>query len=81
MKLFGVMLAVVVLVGALVGAVVGVLLPKISTGLSLGVLCSLYIGVVISSLLNFDLVMRRLTSQIGVSKFFCIHNLVGYIWF
>jgi hypothetical protein len=55
MKLFGVMLAVVVLVGALVGAVVGVLLPKISTGLSLGVLFSLFIGVVIFNRMNISI--------------------------
>jgi hypothetical protein len=46
MKLFGVMLTTLVLMGALVGGVVGVLLPKISTGISLGVLMSLYFGVV-----------------------------------
>lgn len=46
MKLFGVLLTVLVLLGALVGGVVGVLLPKISTGLSLGVLLSLFFGVV-----------------------------------
>jgi hypothetical protein len=46
MKLFGVMLTTLVLMGALVGGVVGVLLPKISTGISLGVLMSLYLGVV-----------------------------------
>ena len=46
MRLFGVLLTVVVLAGALVGGVVGILLPKISTGLSLGVLLSLFVGVV-----------------------------------
>lgn len=46
MKLFGVMLTTLVVVGALVGGVVGVLLPKISTGISLGVLISLFLGVV-----------------------------------
>ena len=40
------LLTVVVLAGALVGGVVGILLPKISTGLSLGVLLSLFFGVV-----------------------------------
>jgi hypothetical protein len=46
MRLFGVLLIVAVLVGALVGGVVGILLPKISTGLSLGALLSLFFGVV-----------------------------------
>jgi F0F1-type ATP synthase assembly protein I len=46
MKLFGVMLTTLVVMGALVGGVVGVLLPKISTGISLGVLISLFLGVV-----------------------------------
>jgi hypothetical protein len=46
MKLFGVLLTVLVLLGAVVGGVVGVLLPKISSGLALGFLCSLYLGVV-----------------------------------
>ena len=46
MKLFGVLLTTLVMMGALVGGVVGVLLPKISTGISLGVLSSLYLGVV-----------------------------------
>ena len=46
MKLFGVLLTTLVLMGALVGGVVGVLLPKISTGLSLGVLTSLFFSVV-----------------------------------
>jgi hypothetical protein len=47
MKLFGVLLTVDVIVGALVGGVVGILLPKISTGLSLGLLVSLFCGVLI----------------------------------
>ena len=46
MKLFGVLLTVLVLLGAMVGGVVGVLLPKISSGLALGFLISLYLGVV-----------------------------------
>lgn len=46
MKLFGVFLTALVLVGALVGGVVGVLLPKISSGLALGFLMSLFLGVV-----------------------------------
>jgi hypothetical protein len=46
MKLFGVFLTALVLVGALVGGVVGVLLPKISSGLALGFLVSLFLGVV-----------------------------------
>ena len=54
MKVFGVLLTVVVLVGALVGGVVGVLLPKISAGLSLGVLLSLFFGVVSLKHLNVN---------------------------
>jgi uncharacterized membrane protein YccC len=46
MRLFGVLLIVAILIGALVGGVVGILLPKISTGLSLGALLSLFFGVV-----------------------------------
>lgn len=42
MKLFGVMLAILVLSGALVGGVVGVLLPKISIGISLGFFFALF---------------------------------------
>lgn len=47
MKLFGGLLATVVLMGALVGGVVGVLLPKITTGISLGFLVSLFASVII----------------------------------
>lgn len=57
MKLFGVMLTTLVVMGALVGGVVGVLLPKISTGISLGVLISLFLGVVrILAMLSFCLI-------------------------
>jgi hypothetical protein len=47
MKLFGGLLAILVLIGALVGGVVGVLLPKITTGVSLGFLVSLFASVII----------------------------------
>ena len=53
MKLFGVLFTILVLMGALVGGVVGVLLPKISTGISLGVLTSLYFGVVRKEVKSF----------------------------
>lgn len=46
MKVFGVLLTALVLMGALVGGVVGILLPKISAGLTLGVLLSLVFGMV-----------------------------------
>ena len=46
MKLFGVLLTVLILLGAAVGGVVGVLLPKISSGLALGFLSSLFLAVV-----------------------------------
>ena len=49
MKLFGVLLTVLILLGAAVGGVVGVLLPKISSGLALGFLSSLFLAVVSAS--------------------------------
>ena len=45
MKLFTVMLSIVVIVGALVSGVVSLLLPKVSTGVELGALSSLFFAV------------------------------------
>ena len=84
MKVFGVLLTVVVLVGALVGGVVGVLLPKISAGLSLGVLLSLFFGVVSFQLflwmhqsLKFHLLplFNCGLSNVVVIRRFCIRSL------
>ena len=54
MKLFGVLLTVLILLGAAVGGVVGVLLPKISSGLALGFLSSLFLAVVSGGALEVD---------------------------
>lgn len=64
MKLFGVMLTTLVVMGALVGGVVGVLLPKISTGISLGVLISLFLGVV-RSLATLSICLINLCSNLS----------------
>ncbi len=51
MKLFGVMAGTLIGLGALVGGVIGVLLPKISTGVSLGLVTSVLISTVRTFLL------------------------------
>ena len=67
MKLFGVLFTILVLMGALVGGVVGVLLPKISTGISLGVLTSLYFGVVRQEVKSIPIILYYLPEQKSIS--------------
>ena len=65
MKLFHLMLVAVILVGGLVAGVVGLLLPKISTGLELGMLTSLFLGTIIYGV--FDI---SVFGQVSVSTMF-----------
>lgn len=68
MKLFELMLTAVIITGGIVAGVVGLLLPKISTGLELGMLTSLFLATVIYGVSEIGLVGKISVSTMFVAS-------------